>query len=41
MGFFERLLERAGGASVRVSLPARSWAGDAKTRIHMAWKTPA
>src|SRR5262249_43611892 len=40
MGFFERLLERAGGAPVRVSLLARSWTGDPKTRVQMKWTTP-
>jgi hypothetical protein len=41
MGFFERLLERAGGAPARVSLSARSWAGDPKTRVHMKWTIPS
>jgi hypothetical protein len=40
MGFLERLLERAGGAPVRTSLSARSWRGDAKTRIQLAWTPP-
>ena len=40
MGFFERLLERSGGSPVRVTLSTRSWAGDAKTRIQMAWTLP-
>src|SRR5437667_37752 len=40
MGFFERLLERAGGSPVRVSLASRSWAGDRNTRIHMEWTVP-
>lgn len=40
MGFFERLLERAGGEPARVSLSARSWAGDPKTRVYMRWKIP-
>ena len=37
MGFFERLLERSGGAPVRVELTARTWTGDPKTRIQMQW----
>src|ERR1041384_1561708 len=37
MGFFERLLERAGGKPLRVTLTARSWAGDSRTRIQLAW----
>ncbi len=40
MGFFERLLELSGGAPVRVWLSARSWAGDPKTRIQLAWHRP-
>jgi hypothetical protein len=40
MGFFERLLERAGGAPTRVSLSARSWAGDPTTRVQMKWTIP-
>lgn len=40
MGFFERLLERSGGTPVQVALTARSWDGDAKTRIQMAWRKP-
>lgn len=40
MGFFERLLERAGGEPARVSLSARSWAGDPKTRVQMRWTMP-
>jgi hypothetical protein len=37
MGFFERLIERAGGAEVRVSLASKSWSGDPSTRVHMSW----
>ena len=40
VGFFERLLERAGGAPVRVTVASRSWAGDPQTRIHMQWTLP-
>ena len=40
MGFFERLLERAGGAPARVWLSARSWAGDPKTLVQMRWTIP-
>ena len=40
MGFFERLLERCGGSPLRVSLTARSWAGDPRTRIQMEWTRP-
>ena len=40
MGFFERLLERSGGAPVQVSLSACSWLGDPKTRIQMSWTKP-
>jgi len=41
MGFFERLLERAGGAPARVSISASSWLGDPKTRIQMSWRVNA
>ena len=41
MGFFERLLERSGGSPVRVTLLARSWMGEPKTRIGLAWMLPA
>jgi hypothetical protein len=37
MGFFERLLERAGGEKVRVSLATRKWRQDPATRILMQW----
>jgi hypothetical protein len=41
MGFFERLLERSGGAPARVSLAARSWGRDPATLIHMSWNAPS
>jgi hypothetical protein len=41
MGFFERLLERSGGSPVRVTLLSKSWLGDPKTRIGLAWMLPA
>ena len=40
MGFFERLLERSGGAPVRVTLAERAWRGDGRTRIQLAWMMP-
>jgi hypothetical protein len=38
MGFFERLLERAGGKMVSVALTSRAWSGDSKTRIQLGWR---
>ncbi|HUJ27958.1 MAG TPA: hypothetical protein VLW85_18180 [Myxococcales bacterium] len=37
MGFFERLLERSGGAPVAVALQEAGWHGEGRTRIQMAW----
>lgn len=37
IGFFERLLERSGGAPVAVALQEATWLGDPRTRIQMAW----
>jgi hypothetical protein len=38
MGFFERLLELSGAESVWASLEQRSWAGDPKTVLDLAWR---
>jgi hypothetical protein len=40
MGFFEGLVELAGGREVQASFPERSWAGDARTVLRLAWKPP-
>jgi hypothetical protein len=37
MGFFERLVEVAGGSAVRARLTKRSWAGDAETIFELDW----
>jgi hypothetical protein len=41
MGFFERLLEIAGAADVRARFRESSWAGDPRTLLVLAWRTPA
>ena len=38
MGFFERLLEIAGAGDVRAQLAERSWAGDPRTLLKLAWR---
>jgi uncharacterized protein (TIGR02265 family) len=40
LGFFARLVERAGGEDVRAELVARSWAGAEHTRIDLRWRLP-
>ena len=40
MGFFERLLDIAGAASVDARFTKRSWAGDAATVLEIAWESP-
>jgi hypothetical protein len=37
MGFFERLLELSGASTVSARFIARSWAGDAETRLELQW----
>jgi len=37
MGFFERLVEVAGGSAVRACLMKRSWAGDKETIFELDW----
>jgi hypothetical protein len=37
MGFFERLLERAGARDVDAQFRERSWAGDARTLLAITW----
>jgi hypothetical protein len=37
MGFFERLVEIAGGTSVHARFTRRSWAGDADTVFELDW----
>lgn len=37
LGFFQRLLELAGGADVHGSFEARSWEGDAATIVALSW----
>jgi hypothetical protein len=41
MGFFERLVELAGGLSVASRFDARSWRGDPATMLVVTWKQPA
>ena len=38
MGFFERLLEIAGAGDVRAKFTERSWAGDPRTLLRLAWR---
>jgi hypothetical protein len=40
MGFFERLLERAGATSISACFTERSWAGDPRTLLVLSWTTP-
>lgn len=40
MGFFERLLEKAGASSISARLRERAWAGDARTLLELAWAAP-
>jgi hypothetical protein len=37
LGFFERLLEVAGGREVKAWFSTRTWAGDAATMIQLRW----
>lgn len=37
LGFFEHLVEVAGGLEVSASFASRSWAGDAATKIKLSW----
>jgi len=37
LGFFEHLVEVAGGLEVAASFASRSWAGDAATKIKLSW----
>lgn len=37
MGFFERLLERAGAEGILATFLERSWAGDPRTVLSLAW----
>jgi hypothetical protein len=37
LGFFERLVEVAGGREVKAWFSARSWAGDARTVMQLRW----
>jgi hypothetical protein len=39
MGFFERLLERAGAKVISARFLERSWAGDARTLLSLAWES--
>jgi hypothetical protein len=40
LGFFERLVEVAGGRSVTAWLSSRVWAGDPTTTIELRWESP-
>lgn len=40
LGFFERLLEVAGGSDVKAYFTSRSWAGDLITTIDLKWESP-
>lgn len=37
MGFFERLLDRAGATAISARFVERSWAGDPRTLLTLAW----
>jgi len=37
MGFFERLVELAGGTDIVASFTSRSWTGDARTLLKLDW----
>jgi hypothetical protein len=41
MGFFERLVELAGGDGVDSRFVERSWAGDPRTVLELRWQPPA
>jgi uncharacterized protein (TIGR02265 family) len=41
MGFFEGMLELAGGRNVDARFAQRSWAGDARTVLVVRWAPPA
>jgi len=41
LGFFERQLELTGATNVNAQLTERSWAGDARTLLALAWDPPA
>lgn len=40
VGFFERLVELAGGTEVESALTARCWAGDPYSTIQLSWSMP-
>jgi hypothetical protein len=40
MGFFERLLERAGATGIASSFIERSWDGDGRTLLALSWVKP-
>ena len=40
MGFFERLLERAGAKAISARFEERSWASGARTLLSLAWQPP-
>ncbi len=40
LGFFERLVTLAGGENVFAELTEKSWAGDLRTTIELAWRPP-
>ncbi len=40
LGFFERLVELAGGKAVDARFTARTWEGDENTRIALHWDSP-
>ena len=40
MGFFERLLERAGAKAISARFTERSWTGDARTLLALSWNAP-
>jgi hypothetical protein len=40
LGFFERLLEVAGGSRVRAWFSSRSWEGDLLTEVQLRWSDP-
>ncbi len=40
MGFFERLIELAGGTNITARFLARSWAGDPETSLVVTWTRP-
>jgi hypothetical protein len=39
MGFFERLLERAGAKNIDAHFSERSWLGDQRTLLALSWST--